>query len=585
MSSPDTEVLIVGAGPTGLFLASELLRRGVRCIIIDMLPGPSEKSRALAIHARTLEVFEQVGLIDEFLSVGWKSTAFTVFDRRKQIVRMTFKGLDSPFPFLLSLPQWHTERILADSVRAAGGKIHWNATLERLEQSADGVRAVIRRSQTNDKVAEISCKWVVGCDGAHSTVRSLLDIDFPGFPYWEQYVLADVKFSTTLNPEDHYIFSGRSGVAGFHPFSADSARIFADLGRIRRPRRQTNRLPIDREKFREPTHEELQAILDERGPGAVELRQINWLSMHTIHRRVVSSYRHGRVLLAGDAAHIHSPTGGQGMNLGLQDAYNLAWKLTLVQKQLAGESLLDSYGVERRMICRKVSAMSDFFSRINTVRSPISQGVRNCIGPILAKREDVRKVYREAVTQISLNYRYSPIVAESIETVSRNSVLRNSVEAACAGTAVGKQECDRIGRSKPMQAGDRASDVLVFDTDRSVRIFELIRSMKHTLLMFGGEEIHADTEGAFIEVGQLVETRYAHLIDTYVVLKEKKDFPDGQFGSNRYMDPDLSAHRKYGVRFASLVLVRPDGYIAFRSSPPRRADIANYLISNLCLSV
>lgn len=549
-------MLIVGAGPVGITLACELSRRGVPCRVIDSLSVPSEKSRALAIHARTLEVFEMMGVIDQFLSVGWQSNAFVVFDRKKPIVRMTFSGLESRYPFLLSLPQTHTERILAERFGINGGAIEWNTTLVGLRQGVGGVEAVLRKDDGSEEA--VSCEWLVGSDGAHSSVRRMINMPFRGMPYWEQYVLADVDFESELDPRDHYVFSNRDGIAGLHAFGPNEGRIFAEIGRIRRPRITTDTLPPDRAEFPEPTMEQLQEILDQRGPGTTRLTKLNWLSMHTIHRRQVTSYRDGRVLLAGDSAHIHSPTAGQGMNMGIQDAFNLGWKLALVHQGVAGESLIDSYCFERKLVGKQTIVMSDFFSRINNVRSPLLQVIRNKVGPLLAVDEGIREHYRNAVSQLAANYKLSPAVQNGDDF------------ARTAGDT---------GKSSP-SAGERAPDYALMDvSSKPLRLFELLRSEGHYLLFFAGSA-DAQARKQFLEIERHILQAYSKTIQTAWIISGKSDsLPEAAKG-HKLFDPELGMHEKYGaVSSGAMYLIRPDGYVAFRSASADLGALINYLKS------
>ncbi len=517
MSHP---VLIVGAGPTGLTLGCELLRRGVACRIIDTQPAASPFSKALAIHARTLELFEKMGVVEKFLAQGWMLKAFNVFNRREHIVRMTFHELESPYPFVLSLPQSETERILTERLVELGGEIERGVTLAGLTQQRDGVEAVL-----SGAVAEqVRCRWLVGCDGAHSTVRHLLEIPFEGGQYQERYVLADVEFETTLDLAEFYIFSDRHRLAGFHPFSATGARIFADLD-------------VQPGDGGEVGLADLQLYLDERGPGSVRLTKLNWLSTFFVHRRQARSYRAGRVFLAGDAAHVHSPASGQGMNVGIQDAFNLAWKLALVEGKGANELLLDSYGQERHSAGKATLRMTDFFSRLNTLSNPLAVAIRNNIGPMLSRNEQLRHRYRNAVAQLSVNYRDSRIVGERVE--------------------------HPLPRTAP-RPGERASDGPLLVGGVMARLFDLWRDTRHHLLILSAVELSEGERAA-----------WAAFENDSVGVDLIVASPGGE--SSSIIDPDGWLGRVYGASPTALYLIRPDGYVAYRSVPASARAVRSYL--------
>jgi 2-polyprenyl-6-methoxyphenol hydroxylase-like FAD-dependent oxidoreductase len=491
-----------------------------------------------------------MGIVDQVLALSWNLHAFTVFDRKRQIVRITFDEVDSPYPFVASLPQSDTERILAQRFTVYGGTIERGATLQGITHGPDSVDASIVHSNGTEE--QFTCKWLVGCDGARSAVRHLLKIPFDGGEYREDYVLADVEYETSLDTTEQYLFSGEQGVVGFHAFSANRARIFADLGTSQHASHSGDECPTDETKPELPTLEKLQTLMDERGPGTLRLPTLHWLSMHHIHRRQVKSYRQGRVFLSGDAAHLHSPASGQGMNTGIQDAYNLAWKLALVEQAVAHMALLDSYSPERHAVGQGVLTMTDFFSRINTVRNPLAQRIRNIVGPILAKQEVILHCYRNAVTELSPNYRRSPAVAE------HKSWFEFS-------------PCPH--------AGDRAPDGHFYEpgSAKQARLFDLFRHPQHQLLLFAGLETNDKGLNHVIEIAKFTIANYASQINVHLLAVDQKLWMNREVSGSTYTDSDLATHKKYGAKTDCLYLIRPDGYIGFRSMPADKDSFSQYL--------
>ncbi len=526
MSTKATPLLIVGAGPTGLTLGCELLRHGVPCRLIERDVEASPFSKALAVHARTLELFEHLGIADRVVALGQPLSAFNVFDRKKHTVRMTFGELDSRYPYVLSLPQSDTERVLAEDFEARGGVIEREVSLEGLTQGVDGVTASLRHADGHTE--EYTCPWLAGCDGSHSSVRHALGLPFEGAKYPEYYVLADVEFETTLDTTEFYIFSDGDKLAGFHTFSPVGARIFADI-----------ELPPSEREKPQVTLEQLQANIDSRGPGNIRLTKLNWLSTFFCHMRQTQTYRAGRVFLAGDSAHVHSPAGGQGMNMGIQDAFNLAWKLALVERGLSPDSLLDSYTPERHDLGKSILRMTDFFQRINTMHNPLLQEIRGSLGPVLSRNEIIRHRYRRAVAGLSQHYRKSPAVAAS------------------------------PGRHGGPHAGERAPDGILFDPVRqaSVRLFELLREPTHHLVLFAATSGDAPE---FHAVTSLVREKYSGMINEILV-------SPGGAGTTHFVDADLALHRLYHAQRPAFFLIRPDGYIGYAGTPVQMEHFARYL--------
>ncbi|MEO8440206.1 MAG: FAD-dependent monooxygenase, partial [Spartobacteria bacterium] len=342
--------LVIGAGPVGLTMATELARHGARCRIIDSAPEPSQTSKALAIFPRTLETFATMGIAERFLAAGHRLHGLSLHHRREQIGQVDFTSVMSTFPFALGLPQAETERLLTEHLTSHGVSVERGVALQSFTQTSDFVRAILRHPDGREETVEAS--WLIGCDGAHSTTRHLLGMDFEGTQYDESFILADVRLETVLARDRVHLFLGDDGVLGVIPFSENFWRIVANIP----PDSRDQSLP-------EVTLEEVQAMLERRGPPELQAHDPIWLSRFHISHRKVRQFRQLRVFLAGDAAHIHSPAGGQGMNTGIQDAFNLAWKLALVVRGCAPAQLLGSYHNEREPVAREVLNLTDRITR------------------------------------------------------------------------------------------------------------------------------------------------------------------------------------------------------------------------------
>jgi 2-polyprenyl-6-methoxyphenol hydroxylase-like FAD-dependent oxidoreductase len=305
--SERSKALIVGAGPTGLVMAHELARDGIQCRLIDKAPRRAMQSRAIAIHSRTVETFELMGLADAFLSAGHRITGVNVYGESGRIAHAEFGMLDTRYPFVLGVPQDETERILEERVARLGVRVERNTELISLAQRESSVSVRLR---TAGQVEEVETDWLVGCDGAHSTVREQLGISFSGSTYPEHFVLADVKVAGDVDHAEAQVWLHREGALAFFPLPEDRWRLII-----------INSPP---DWHDEPGLAQCQTLVNERGLDRLRLGDPRWTAVFRIHRREAARFRNDRVFLLGDAAHIHSPVGGQGMNMGIQDAFNLA---------------------------------------------------------------------------------------------------------------------------------------------------------------------------------------------------------------------------------------------------------------------
>lgn len=356
----DTDVLIVGAGPTGLALATMLMRSGVTPVIVDKLTTGQNTSRAAVIHAHTLEVLERIGVSERLARDGLRLPGFTIRDRDRVLLRLSFDSLPSRYPYLLMLPQDRTEKFLGETLAEARCSVRWGCTVEELIEAPDAVRVAVA---TQNGREAIRARYVVGADGMHSLVRQTAGIGFTGASYEESFVLADVEMTWDHGRDEVMLFFSPAGLVVVAPLPAGTFRIVATLDQA--PER--------------PGAEDIQALLDARGPtrGAARVTRVHWSSRFRLHHRVADHYRRGRFLLIGDAAHVHSPAGGQGMNTGLVDACVLGRILADVVSKGRDASHLDTYESLRRPAAQKVLGLAGRLTAMATMKSAPRRWMRN----------------------------------------------------------------------------------------------------------------------------------------------------------------------------------------------------------------
>jgi 2-polyprenyl-6-methoxyphenol hydroxylase-like FAD-dependent oxidoreductase len=342
----DTDVLVVGAGPSGLTLAASLVKKGIATTVVDRQPAGANTSRAAVVNARTLEVLDDLDVSRRLVKEGIQAPRFTIRDGRRTLIPVDFSVLPTDYPYSLMVPQATTERLLLDRLTEFGGTVIRPKTLTSVTQDADGVTAAF------DDGEAMTARYVVGADGIHSAVREQAGIGFDGGVYEESFALADVRLRGEAPVDEVILFWAKAGLTVVAPLPGDIYRIVAPV----------------HDAPDEPSAAFIQQILDERGLGAgrMVVTDVVWGSRFRIHHRVADTYRAGRLLLAGDAAHVHSPAGGQGMNLGIQDGVALADALAAVLGG-APDSVLDEYSAARRPIAQQVVEMTDRLTRLATL--------------------------------------------------------------------------------------------------------------------------------------------------------------------------------------------------------------------------
>lgn len=355
----DNSVLIAGAGPTGLALAAELRRRGATPLIIDRQRAGANTSRACVVHARTLEVLEPLGVTRDLLTQGVKVPIFRVRDRDRPLITVDFSQIASPYRFTLMCPQDRVERCLLGHLEQLGGSVVRPCELVGCTDLGSHVAVQLRNERASNT---IKANWLIGCDGMHSTVREQSGVTFAGGAYEQSFVLADVHMDWPLSREEVTLFYSPDGLVVVAPLPDEHFRIVATVD----------------EAPEVPSRDFVQSVLDRRGPSTDpgRIRDVVWSSRFHIHHRIAQSPRKGRVLLCGDAAHVHSPAGGQGMNTGIQDAVSLAGELVDTLKDGA-DSRLDSWAARRHRVARDVVTLTDRMTRMATMKSGAGQTLRN----------------------------------------------------------------------------------------------------------------------------------------------------------------------------------------------------------------
>jgi 2-polyprenyl-6-methoxyphenol hydroxylase-like FAD-dependent oxidoreductase len=368
-----TEIAIVGAGPTGLALAVTLAAAGVEFVLLDRLAEGANTSRAAVVHARTLEVLDELGAAAELIARGVPITKFAVRDGSRPLLTLPFDGLPTKYPYVLMVPQSETEDVLLARLRALGHDVYRPFKVETVETNQDGVTLTMTNGQT------LRAGYVVGADGMHSAIREASGIGFTGSAYAESFVLADVTMDWAPGPVEVSLTFAPAGLTVVAPLPGGHYRIVATVD----------------DAPETPDLAFIQRMLDERAPGRARVTGLVWSSRFRVHHRVADHFRKGRLLLAGDAAHVHSPAGGQGMNTGIQDGFALGRAFA------TGD--LDGYEALRRPVAQRVVAFADRMTRIATTHNAALRGARDIALPVLGRVPAFRT--KLATELAELNYR------------------------------------------------------------------------------------------------------------------------------------------------------------------------------------
>ena len=516
------DVLIVGAGPVGLALAGDLRRRGIRCRIIDSAPQAGAATKALGIQAKTLELLAKMGVARTAIERGLTTSLFSIYSGGKRLIRIDFKEhlLNSPYPYVLLLPQNETEQVLTEHFQSQGGVIEWQRELVQLTQDEQGVEAVLRHP--DGQVERVRVGWLVGCDGAHSTVRHLLGLNFAGTTFEQSFAVGNVRLTWNLSYDELFAFLHQGNFIGYFPLADGRHRVVIayEPGKV---------------LTGEVTLEEIQQSIDTCGPQGARVSEPAELTRFHVNQRRTEHYAQGRIFLAGDAAHIHSPIGAQGMNTGIQDALNLGWKLALTVKGQASARLLESYETEREQVGEALLRGTDRTTRLALTRNPLLLALRNALAPIFfsALPASAHRL-AETLSEISIAYPHSPITV------------------------------DQRDKKGTLHAGDRAPNALVRTREGAEpqSLFEIFTSERSILLVLTAQQEAAAVERQWGEIVALLSGGYQEMIEAYLVTEKATSGLDQE---TRQILHDFTGelHQRYEAEQGGLVLIRPDGYIGF----------------------
>jgi len=518
-------ILIVGAGPTGLNLANLLSSYGIAYRLIEHKTETLHTSNALAIQPRSLEMWDSMSLAENALARGKKILGISLNSATKLIgqINLATTGMETPFPFILGLPQSESETLLTENLIKNGGKIERGCALLDVMLTEKMVRAQLQHA--NGEIETVICDWLVAADGSHSTIRKNLNLDFIGATIPEKFIMMDAEISADLNPDFfHAIFSplGPLVFAPLRHFTRIICTVTHDTGI---------------HDFKNPVISDFEYVIKKRSHIPVKIIKSLWLSHFITHHRLIGNYRQGRILFAGDSAHIHSPVGGQGMNTGMQDTFNLAWKLALICKNKSGSKLLDTYNIERRNVAKKVLAGTTIMTRLVALKNPSLISLRNYILSFILQIKLLKKAFATRISEIGIKY------------PSNRSIINN---------------------------GKRAPDVLLLDSmSQAIHLRKLLHRLKHNILIFTGKNVSDELIKKIIALDSWINKMPNDLFEIIIISATRQNF------SNKvvYFDEFLIAHKTYSLMQGGICLIRPDQYIGLSQTQINHYKIEEYVLA------
>ena len=507
------DVVIAGAGPTGLMLANQLSRFGIKFLLIDKKSATTNESRALVVQARSMEIYEQMNLSDEVVKEGQISGGISLYKNgeKKASVFLNKMGADkSPFPYAMIFEQSKNEELLYKNLQLFNNDVQWNTELKTVEEKDE--KYFITAMQNENAAINFSCKYLIACDGSKSVVRDFSKMEFSGGTYENVFYVADTHArGPNLAPNMISLFLARDPITMIFPMQGENR--FRVLGILPKEYYHHDTIQFD----------ELLTHVKSNMQMPVEFYDTQWYSTYKLHHKKVSHFNKGNIFFAGDAAHVHSPAGGQGMNTGLQDAYNLGWKLALVINKKSGEELLNSYHEERNPVAEKLLKTTDRFFTIMIRSTPLYGFLKLQIIPrvipFILKFKKMQQLWFGEISQTQINYNSSTL---------------------------------SLGKAGKIVAGNRFPFFSVWQKNKNISVFQLIKE-NHTkpflLISFNIENINQF---------QLNEDLFSVLL----------------IDAN---DNNKSILKEKGFSNSFIIVLRPDNYIAYISEKINAAEMNNFM--------
>jgi len=536
-NSTHVEVLVIGAGPSGLTVASELTRHGVNCRIVDKKPGPIQYTQALGVQVRTREVLDAMGISHAWTEAGAPFERLILNAYGEHLATINLIGVDSFYKHPLGVGQNVTEKLLSENLQRLGVTVERLVEATRFVEHDDHCEVQLKHSDGQEETVEAD--FVVSGEGSGSMLRETLGIPFVGERYeGTEFLQVDGEYHGAYpNMRGARAFLSKKRGVVFFPLKDENVyRIIC----LRPDEDPTNRTP--------PTLEEMQALIREYADPIAEISNPRWLNRFRCQCRAANALRKGRAFLVGDAGHVHVPIGGQGMNTGMQDAFNLAWKLAYYIKGISPESILDSYNEERHPNALALVKKTDGAFHALLGATNLNELALKLIGSAVLNSELVQSKLRNVMAEFDVNYRNSPAVE------------------------------DHGGGSGP-KAGDRAPDAYVVQTPQktTVRLFDVMRHTNWTLFYFAGKDGKTQFNESFAAIKQLIDDEYKSLVSLILVVSSPLNVPDNLKAGALLIDREHYAHDRYGADHPLLVLVRPDWYIGFRARGTEKEKLESYL--------